>query len=129
MTVQDTWATNGDEKVACNRHGAWAVKPMPTNPMEKAMLAYCEKNGISHDELFGGELITEYPFTNELKMMGHIWRKDGKIIIAAKGSPERILTICAMSDAEKTEFEKKINELSSNGLRCHCRCKLRSADR
>lgn len=81
------------------------------DPMEKAILAYCEKNGISHDELFGGELITEYPFTNELKMMGHIWRKDGKIIIAAKGSPERILTICAMSDAEKTEFEKKINEL------------------
>ncbi|MBU9728708.1 cation-translocating P-type ATPase [Diplocloster modestus] len=116
MTVQDTWATNGDEKSLVTVMGM-GCETDAYDPMEKAMLAYCEKNGISHDELFGGELITEYPFTNELKMMGHIWRKDGKIIIAAKGSPERILTICAMSDAEKTEFEKKINELSSNGLR------------
>ena len=87
------------------------------DPMEKAMLAYCEKNNITRDELFGGELITEYPFTNELKMMGHVWRKNGKVIIAAKGSPERILTICALSDMEKAECEKKINELSSRGLR------------
>ena len=52
-----------------------------------------------------------------MKMMGHVWRKNGKVIIAAKGSPERILTICALSDMEKAECEKKINELSSRGLR------------
>ena len=74
------------------------------------MLAYCEKNNITRDELFGGALITEYPFTNELKMMGHVWRKNGKVIIAAKGSPERSLARCALSDMEEAECEKKINE-------------------
>lgn len=116
MTVQDTWAKTGDEKSLITIMGM-ACETDAYDPMEKAMLAYCEKNNITRDELFGGELITEYPFTNELKMMGHVWRKNGKVIIAAKGSPERILTICALSDMEKAECEKKINELSSRGLR------------
>lgn len=116
MTVQDTWAKTGDEKSLITIMGM-GCETDAYDPMEKAMLAYCEKNNITRDELFGGELITEYPFTNELKMMGHVWRKNGKVIIAAKGSPERILTICALSDMEKAECEKKINELSSRGLR------------
>lgn len=116
MTVQDTWAKTGDEKSLITIMGM-ACETDAYDPMEKAMLAYCEKNNITRDELFGGEFITEYPFTNELKMMGHVWRKNGKVIIAAKGSPERILTICALSDMEKAECEKKINELSSRGLR------------
>ena len=116
MTVQNTWAKTGDEKSLITIMGM-GCETDAYDPMEKAMLAYCEKNNITRDELFGGELITEYPFTNELKMMGHVWRKNGKVIIAAKGSPERILTICALSDMEKAECEKKINELSSRGLR------------
>ena len=81
------------------------------------MLTCCEEHGITTEHLFGGELITEYPFTNELKMMGHVWRRDGRIVIAAKGSPERLLTICEMTDAEHEAAERKITELSKQGLR------------
>jgi len=87
------------------------------DPMEKAMLAHCEKLGIPKTHLFGGELITEYAFTNQLKMMGHIWHHDGDIIIAAKGSPERILTICELTDDERILVETKILEMSEQGLR------------
>jgi Ca2+-transporting ATPase len=87
------------------------------DPMEKAMLEYCEKYGISKTHLFGGKLISEYAFTNELKMMGHIWHHDGEIIIAAKGCTERILTICKLSSHERTLAENKIREMSEQGLR------------
>ena len=87
------------------------------DPMEKAMLAHCEKLGIPKSHLFGGELLSEYAFTNELKMMGHIWRHDGEIIIAAKGSPERLYTICNMSGDEQRNAERKAHELSLAGLR------------
>ena len=87
------------------------------DPMEKAMLSYCEKYGISKEILFSGELLSEYPFTNELKMMGHVWRRNGEIIIAAKGSLERILTICELTDAERETAKRKINEFSREGLR------------
>ncbi|MDD4476254.1 MAG: cation-translocating P-type ATPase [Eubacteriales bacterium] len=116
MTVQDTWSKSCDENTLLTVMGM-GCETDAYDPMEKAMLSYCEKNGISRNTLFGGELITEYPFTNELKMMGHVWRTDGKIIITAKGSPERILTICNLSESEKSECENKVNEMSSFGLR------------
>ncbi len=116
MTVRDTWALNGDINGLSEIMGL-GCETDAYDPMEKAMLAYCEALGISKDHLFGGDLITEYAFTNELKMMGHVWKHDGEIIIAAKGSPERILTICKLSDAERKQAEDKIIEMSKQGLR------------
>lgn len=116
MTVQDTWAKNGNENELITIMGM-GCETDAYDPMEKSMLNFCEKNGISSAQLFDGELITEYPFTNGLKMMGHVWNKDGKITIAAKGSPERILTVCSLSDEEKSQCENKISEMSSSGLR------------
>jgi len=116
MTVRDTWAPDGDIGNLCEIMGL-GCETDAYDPMEKAMLAHCEALGISREHLFGGELIAEYAFTNELKMMGHVWRHDGAILIAAKGSPERILTLCALSDAERGQAEDKIAEMSEQGLR------------
>ncbi len=116
MTVQDTWALNGDTNSLSEIMGL-ACETDAYDPMEKAMIAHCEALEISKEHLFGGELITEYAFTNELKMMGHVWRHDGEILIAAKGSPERILTICKLSDSELKLAEDKIKEMSKQGLR------------
>ncbi len=116
MTVRDTWALNGDTNGLCEIMGL-GCETDAYDPMEKAMLAHCETLGISKDHLFGGELITEYAFTNELKMMGHVWKHDGEILIAAKGSPERILTICKLSDTERKQAEDEIVGMSEQGLR------------
>ncbi|MBK5254169.1 MAG: cation-translocating P-type ATPase [Peptostreptococcaceae bacterium] len=116
MTVQNTWALTEDTQLLIETMGLGCETDV-YDPMEKAMLSYCESNGISKEYLFGGELITEYTFTNELKMMGHIWRRNGEIIIAAKGSPERILTVCMMSDKDRKITEQKITEMSEEGLR------------
>ncbi len=116
MSVQDVWAPDGDANTLIETMGL-ACETNAYDPMEKAMIAYCGEKGIGTEHLFGGSLLTEYAFTNELKMMGHVWRHDGEILIAAKGSPERILTICTLSDEERKQAENKIRELSSQGLR------------
>jgi Ca2+-transporting ATPase len=116
MSVRDTWAPSGDTESLVETMGL-ACETNAYDPMEKAMISYCEENGIGKEHLFGGKLITEYAFTNELKMMGHVWRHDGEILIAAKGSPERILTICTLSDEDRKQAENKILEMSSQGLR------------
>ncbi|TYC85531.1 cation-translocating P-type ATPase [Acetobacterium wieringae] len=116
MTVQDTWANGGDTNHLSEIMGL-ACETDAYDPMEKAMLVHCEKLGLTKDHLFGGKLITEYAFSNELKMMGRIWLHDDEIIVAAKGSPERILTICALSADERTNAEDKIREMSEQGLR------------
>lgn len=116
MTVRDTWAVNGDN-IALSEIMGLGCETDAYDPMEKAMLAYCERLGISKEHLFSGEMITEYAFTNELKMMGHVWKHDDEIIIAAKGSPEQILTICSLTDIERKQAEEKIMEMSMQGLR------------
>jgi len=87
------------------------------DPMEKAMLLYCKDNNFSEEILFSGELISEYAFTNELKMMGHIWENDDKINITCKGSPEKILALCNLTEKEKDITEKEIFKMSKKGLR------------
>ncbi|HEX2985246.1 MAG TPA: cation-translocating P-type ATPase [Caproiciproducens sp.] len=116
MSVQDVWAPTGETGTLIETMGL-ACETNAYDPMEKAMISYCEEKGFGKDHLFGGSLITEYAFTNELKMMGHVWRHDGEILIAAKGSPERILTICVLSDEERKQAENKVLEMSSQGLR------------
>jgi Ca2+-transporting ATPase len=116
MAVQETWAVEGDTDNLCEIMGL-ACETDAYDPMEKAMLLYCEKLGILRDHIFSGELITEYAFTNELKMMGHVWHHDGEIIIAAKGSAENILKICDITNEELKRAKEKVIEMSQKGLR------------
>jgi len=116
MAVENTWATNGNEKDLCRIMGM-ACETEAYDPMEKAMLKYCQKLDIKKQDLFSGELIKEYAFTNELKMMGHVWKNNDTITIASKGSPERILTVCQLTNRERRDAENKIHEMSQQGLR------------
>ena len=116
MTVRETWALNHDENRLCEVMGL-GCETQAYDPMEKAMLAYCENMHITKEQLFSGELVAEYPFTNETKMMGHVWNRNGRIEIAAKGSPEQILTLCNMSAEDRKRAEEKIVEMSQKGLR------------
>lgn len=116
MAVQSTWVASGDEHTLIETMGL-GCETEAYDPMEKAMLRFCEKHQISTEELYSGRFVSEYAFTNELKMMGHVWDKGGKLIIAAKGSPERILTICKLTDGQRKDAEEQIDFLSSEGLR------------
>lgn len=116
MALCDAWAIDGNIDTLCKTMGM-ACETDAYDPMEHAMLSYCEENNLSKDELFSGELITEYSFTNEAKMMGHVWKNDNEIIVTAKGSPEKILNISKLSNDERKIVEEKIYEMSSKGLR------------
>jgi Ca2+-transporting ATPase len=116
MTVCEIWAFDGGDRNLCKVMGM-GCETKAYDPMEKAMIDYCESLNIMQEQLFSGELVMEYPFTNETKMMGHVWKRENGIIVAAKGSPERILTICRLSAQERKRVEEKIVAMSQKGLR------------
>lgn len=116
MTVQELWTAGGTEQTLVETMGL-GCETHAYDPMEKAMLRCCGEHGLSEEALFSSELVREYAFTNELKMMGHVWRRDGGLVIAAKGSPERILTVCELTEEERRAAEAQIDALSSRGLR------------
>jgi Ca2+-transporting ATPase len=96
MTVQETWSPRDNVHALCETMGL-GCETDAYDPMEKAMLRHCDAMGISKEHLFSGELVSEYAFTNELKMMGHVWRRNDEFLVAAKGSPERLLPLCGRS--------------------------------
>lgn len=87
------------------------------DPMEKAMLSYCESEGVDISHIFSGEMLTEYPFTNETKMMGHVWEHEAELVIAAKGSPEGVLKLCELNERELSEINERISLMAKEGLR------------
>lgn len=85
--------------------------------MEQGILRYCEKEGLLKKNIFNGKFIKEYPFTYESKIMGHVWKRNGEVIVASKGSPEKIISISHLRDDEKKIIEEEIYKMSTKGLR------------
>ena len=115
MSVQDIWSK--EERGYLLEIMGLACETDTYDPMEKAMLEFCEDESITKAHLFSGTLIEEYPFTNELKMMGHIWSHDNEIIIATKGSAEKILDICVLEESEKKDILNQVSLMADKGLR------------
>ncbi|WP_167958051.1 cation-translocating P-type ATPase [Anaerosporobacter faecicola] len=119
MTVQKTWLAveSSEAEYTLIETMGLGCESEVYDPMEKAMLAYCEQNNVKKEDLFSNEFLTEYAFTNELKMMGHVWQKQDDIIIAVKGSPERVLSICELTEAELVLAQQQVEAFSKEGLR------------
>jgi P-type Ca2+ transporter type 2C len=87
------------------------------DPMEKAMFKYAHNEGLSKDDIFKGKNIMEYPFSNETKIMGRVWQYRKVITLAAKGSPESILKICALDELDRHQINDEIKVMQKRGLR------------
>lgn len=116
MAVTDVWSINNDID-DLSRVMGMACETDAYDPMEQAMIKYCEDNNINKEEIFNGKLLTEYSFTNERKMMGHVWEREDGILVTSKGSPEKIMILCNLNNNDRKKIEDKIFEMSSNGLR------------
>lgn len=116
MTVHESWNLDIDSERLCLIMGM-ACKSDAYDPMEKAMISYCEAQGISRHSLFSNTLIYEYAFTDETKMMGNVYNYRDELLISAKGSPENLLNLCDMTPDEQITVANKILEMSNKGLR------------
>ncbi len=116
MQVQEVYTAQGSEEHLLETMGL-ACETDAYDPMEKAMLSYCEEHGISRKHLFGGKLLSEYAFTNELKMMGHVWQHDDEYVVAAKGSSENLIDLCILTDENRAQAQERIDAMSRKGLR------------
>jgi P-type Ca2+ transporter type 2C len=116
MAVREIFSLNNDSQQLLRVMGM-GCKADAYDPMEQAMLAYCAEHDLPREALFGGELRREYAFTDELKMMGRVWQNGNELLVAAKGSPERILTLCDMPEEALETIEEQLLSMSRQGLR------------
>ena len=113
MEVTEVITNKCDEK-ELSRLMCLSSEEQTYDPMEKAMFKYAKNLGINKKDIFDGEKIKEYPFSNENKMVGYVWKKNNKIILVAKGSPESVIKLCNVNEKE---VEESLLKLQEKGLR------------
>jgi len=97
----------------------FASKPDPFDPMEQAIRSLEPRAGPPlPGRRAEWRLTREYPLSPELLAMSQVWvSADGRRIIAAKGAPEAIADLCALSPSERESFEQAVGTLAARGLR------------
>jgi Ca2+-transporting ATPase len=92
----------------------------PFDPMEKAMKELGGRTLGNTEHIHKTwELVREYPLSEKLLAMSHVWRAQGgnDYIIAAKGAPEAIADLCHFPPRRQQELRCEINEMADRGLR------------
>ncbi len=115
--ICDPESVSTDDEKELIRLAMWASEPIPFDPMEVALHNAYAKIMLT-DERPGYKMIHEYPLDGKPPMMTHLF-EDGaaKRIIAAKGAPEALMSVCSLSPVDKQQIEAAIKTLATDGYR------------
>ena len=94
------------------------------NPTECAMLQFYEESGVcktsgkSYKQVRESyPVIQTFPFNSDLKHMTTITEINGNMVAFTKGSPEAILSMCAISSEKRKEAEECIISVQQQAMR------------
>ena len=98
------------------QYAMWSSEPVPFDPMEKTLHRVYEQTQL--DERNQYQMFFEYPLSGKPPMMTHCFKNiDNQRIIAAKGAPEAILNVSNLSEEEKNQLKKVIDDFGLKGFR------------
>ena len=87
------------------------------DPMEKAIRNTSQL--ILEKETDFQKLIKEYPLSHDLSIMTHVYERpnDANHYIYAKGAPEAIFELCAITAIEKQKYAQVLHDMANNAYR------------
>jgi P-type Ca2+ transporter type 2C len=92
----------------------------PFDPMEKAFHRLGERFLTGTEHLHRDwRLVQTYALSPALRAMSHVWAASdgGAETVAAKGAPEAVMDLCHLSEVDRANISKVVNQLASEGLR------------
>ena len=115
-------ATLPDEFHVLAEFGLLASAREPFDPMEKAFHELARERLQSTPHVRGNEwkLVRAYGLRPDLLAMSHAWQQadeSSQIVIAAKGAPEAIASLCRMGDAHFAVLARAVDAMAGEGLR------------
>lgn len=118
--LEDSKYAFAPEQLEILRTASLASEINPVDPMEKALHEAFKQ----HDVMFWNTTHTwslrhRYPFRAHLPAMANAWEDATKtaVVMAAKGSPETMISLCALTPAQTATIHNQIQILASQGLR------------
>jgi Ca2+-transporting ATPase len=100
--------------------GILASERAPFDPMERALHELGQRTLSGSEHLHDAwRLVHEYSLSPELAAMSHVWHGDDKEhhMVAAKGSPEAIIDLCHLPDAQAASIAQVASGMAEHGLR------------
>lgn len=132
MTVQQLTAGNVSFSVTADKEtlpelfhellefSILASKADPFDPMEKAIHKLGKTYLSSTEHLHRNwKLLHAYSLTPELLALSHVWQADDRTeyIVATKGAPEAIASLCHLDAQHLSEISAQVNLLARQGMR------------
>ncbi|MBT2189055.1 cation-translocating P-type ATPase [Sphingobium nicotianae] len=131
MAVTELWLASGDVIApsatapaepfrALLEASVLASAPVPADPME---IAFHDANKAISDRAAdrdGWKLVHTYGLRTELLAMSNVWQQaDGAddLMVAAKGAPEAIASLCRLSSIERAKFDAAVEAMATRGMR------------
>jgi Ca2+-transporting ATPase len=90
------------------------------DPMDRAFRALVDSKLVGTEHVHANwELVREYPLSDELLALSHVWRSQdlGDYVVAAKGAPEAVAELCHLDDAELARLLDEVETATADGLR------------
>lgn len=88
------------------------------NPTECALLAAARKAGQDYNAVRKHtDVLHVFPFSSELKYMTTVVRRSGADEVFSKGSPEKIMDMCGLSDEERKQADRQITAFQEKACR------------
>jgi Ca2+-transporting ATPase len=123
--VADDIALSGKETLTEPFHevvefAVLASKNDPFDPMEKALRELGDGQLAGTEHLHADwALVQEYPLSRELFALSHVWKSPNgeDFVIAAKGAPEAIASLCHFNHDEEEALTKLVAKFADDGLR------------
>lgn len=97
----------------------------PFDPMDRAFRDIADRYlaGTEHAHA-DWELVREYPLSEELLALSHVWRSPGgtdedgtDYVVAAKGAPEAIADLCHFDENRRAALVAQVETATANGQR------------
>src|SRR5262249_19780213 len=102
------------------KYGALASAQDPFDPMDKAFHELRRRQGADERHSQRWQLVRSYGLEPGLLAMSQAWRVSsggGNFIIAAKGAPEAVASLCHLNPEEFAALRASVDVMAAKGLR------------
>jgi Ca2+-transporting ATPase len=88
-----------------------------TSDLDRAIILGAAFKSVDVKSLQENELIAAYPYSEETKLGGNLWRINKALLLCVKGSPENVLTKCVLPHDALFAVQQKHQKYAEQGHR------------
>ncbi|MCL1824163.1 MAG: cation-translocating P-type ATPase [Oscillospiraceae bacterium] len=111
-TLVDEYTTDPE---TLSKISVLSCDPADSSSFDRAIILNAALKSVDVKNLQNNELICRYPYSEDSKLGGNLWRINGSLLLCVKGSPENVLTKCEIQPDYLFSVQQKQQRYSEQG--------------